>query len=209
MGLSCRIGDRSGESGTRSNLSLLFHLLGDQEAARAYGEQAAALAHELGDRWIQGFALTHLGHALTSQGRLEEALAAYNHALALRREAGSANLVAETQAGLARAALAGQDLPAALGHVEEILAFLGSAQSEGGHALRGNEEPLRIYLTCYQVLAADADPRAGEVLAAARRELDAQAGRIPDAATRRSFLENVAAHREIVRLGALMPYSSS
>jgi hypothetical protein len=140
---------------------------------------------------------------------LEEALAAYNQALALRREAGAANLVAETQAGLARAALAGQDLPGALVHVEEILSFLEVAQAEEGRALQGNEEPLRIYLTCCQVLVASEDPRTSEVLEAARRELEGQAGRIPDAATRRSFLENVATHREIVRLGALTPRASS
>lgn len=209
LALSCRIGDRSGESGTRSNLSLLYHLLGDQETARVHGEQAAALAGELGDRWVQGYGLTHLGHALTSLGRLEEAELAYGQALKLRRETGSANLVAETQAGQARAALAGQDLPGALDHVKEILSFLEAASSKGGRALQGNEEPLRIYLTCYQVLIAKEDLRAEEILAAARRELDAQAGRIPDEATRRSFLENVAAHRKIVRLGALTPHSSS
>jgi tetratricopeptide (TPR) repeat protein len=197
LDLSRKMGDRNGQCGTGSNLSLLYHLLGEQDAARVYGEQAAALAGELGDRWVQGFALTHLGHALASLGRLDEAIESYKRALGLRREAGAANLVAETQAGLARVALAAQDLPAALGYVEEILSFLESDQADGGRALRGNEEPLRIYLTCYKVLAANGDPRADEVLAAARGELEAQAGRIPDEETRRSFLEKVAVHKEI------------
>ena len=60
------------------------------------------------------------------------------------------------------------------------------------------EEPLRIDLTCYQVLRAANDPRAAHVLATAHATLQAQAAKITDMAMRRSFLENVPYHREIV-----------
>jgi hypothetical protein len=66
--------------------------------------------------------------------------------------------------------------------------------------LDGTDEPLRVYLTCYRVLSASQDPRAGEVLDAAYRLLQERATHIDDEDLRRSFLENVAAHREIVRL---------
>jgi hypothetical protein len=46
-------------------------------------------------------------------------------------------------------------------HVEEILTALEA------HTLDGTDEPLRVYLTCVQVLAAHDDPRAPAALEAA------------------------------------------
>ena len=60
-------------------------------------------------------------------------------------------------------------------------------------------EPLRIYLTCYRVLLANGEPSAGKVLGAAHRLLQERAAKIDEEDLRRSFLENVAAHREIVK----------
>jgi hypothetical protein len=53
-------------------------------------------------------------------------------------------------------------------------------------------------MTCYQVLVAAEDPRAQEVLEAGYNLLMDRAARIEDPTTRRSFLENVPANREIV-----------
>ena len=59
-------------------------------------------------------------------------------------------------------------------------------------------EPLRVYLTCYQVLQANGDPRAQDVLNTAYTLLQERAANIEDLALRRSYLENVPYHREIV-----------
>jgi hypothetical protein len=67
-----------------------------------------------------------------------------------------------------------------------------------GGSFDGTEEPLRLPLTCYQVLSAAGDPRAAEVLANAHAELLKQADRISDPQARRSFLQNVPHNREIV-----------
>jgi hypothetical protein len=80
-----------------------------------------------------------------------------------------------------------------LAHTEEILSIL-----ETHPALRGAEEPLRVYLTCYRVLRAVDDPRSGELLDAAYRLIQERARKIDDEELRRSYLENVASHREIV-----------
>ena len=61
-------------------------------------------------------------------------------------------------------------------------------------------EPLRIYLTCYNGLHAAKDPRAKKVLDAAYRLLQERAVMIEDQGLRRSYLENVPYHREIVAL---------
>ena len=77
-------------------------------------------------------------------------------------------------------------------HVKEILEHLRAGTLEGTY------EPLRIYLTCYQVLRATEDQMAQEVLTTAAQLLQERAARIEDEETRRSFLENVAVHREIM-----------
>lgn len=79
-------------------------------------------------------------------------------------------------------------------HVDEILAHLAS-----GGTLDGTIAPFQVYLTCYRVLEANGDPRAPEVLAMAHAKLQERAARITDKVMRRSYLENVAAHREIVQ----------
>jgi DNA-binding SARP family transcriptional activator/class 3 adenylate cyclase/tetratricopeptide (TPR) repeat protein len=174
-------------------LGLVAHNTGDDRAAREYGEQALRLAQEVGYPHYEGYALTVLGHAHIGLGRPAEAADAYRQALALRRELGQHHLATEPLAGLARVALAQGRSLAALGHVDEILSYL-----EAHPALNGTDEPLRVYLTCYNVLCANQDPRAGHVLDAAYRLLLERAAQIEDERLCRSFLETIAAHREIM-----------
>jgi tetratricopeptide (TPR) repeat protein len=173
---------------------LLSHHLGDEGAAREYGQQALRVMPTTDS--IQAveviYAYTVLGHALAGLGLTAEAADAYRQALTLHRERGQ-HWHVEPLAGLARVALAQGDLTGALAHVGEILGY-----ATGHPALEGTIEPLRIYLTCYRVLQANGDPRSGEILDAAYRLLQERAARIEDDDLRRSYLENVAAHREIV-----------
>jgi len=76
--------------------------------------------------------------------------------------------------------------------MDEILGYLQVG------SLDGTSEPLRVYLTCYQVLQANGDPRADDILEEGYRFLQERAAKISDEGERRSFLENVAANREIV-----------
>jgi tetratricopeptide (TPR) repeat protein len=187
------IGHRQGKGETLSYLGLLSHHMGNDEAAREYSQRALLIAQDLGDRLVQGNALTNLGHALVSLGHLAEAATAYRQALALRRELGQYNLATEALTGLARVSLAQGDLHQAQAQVEEILEHLEN------HTLAGIVEPFRVYLTCYRVLRANHDPRAPDILHTAHRLLQERAAKISDEELRRSFLENVTAHREIMR----------
>jgi adenylate cyclase len=186
------IGKRWEESLTLKNLGLLLCHLGDLEAARRTSQQALAIARDLGARFLQGYILTDLGHTLAALKDLAQAAEAYRQSLHLRRESGEHHLAMEPLAGLAGLALAREDLAGAQAHVEEILAFLET------HSLDGTEEPFRAYLTCYRVLRANHDPRAGDILSTAYHQLQARATNIRDEEGRRLFLENIAAHREIV-----------
>jgi len=78
--------------------------------------------------------------------------------------------------------------------VDEILRYL-----EAHPALQGTDEPIRVYMTCYRVLRAGGDPRAEGILDAAYHLLQERASQFEDEAERRSFLENVAAHRELAQ----------
>ncbi len=100
-------------------------------------------------------------------------------------------LAIEAEAGLAHVDQLVGDLPAALEHTARVLTFL-TAQT-----LAGSDEPVRVYLHCYQVLHACGDPRAQEVLTAARRFIEQRAVLLdPDA--RIHYLTAVAANREII-----------
>lgn len=102
--------------------------------------------------------------------------------------------IAEAQEAvrLACVSIAQSDLARAQAHVEQILSHLES------DTLDGTDEPFRVYLTCYRVLQASRDSRSQGVLNMAHSLLQEQAGKIADEEVRRSFLENVAAHREIL-----------
>ena len=160
---------------------------------RSHAQRGVLSAQETGCRDPRAQALTVLGHALAGLGRQADAAGAYRRALALRRDLGQSHLLPEPLAGLARVAEACGDRAGALAHVEEILCCL-----ETYPELYGTWEPLRVYLTCYRVLRAGEDPRAEEILDAAYRLLQERAARIEDERLRRSYLENVAAHREII-----------
>ena len=193
------VGDRQGEGLMLAYRGLLDHHRGADEDARGHSQQALQIAQDLGDRSTQAYALTILGHALAGRGRPSagsgqapaEAFAAYEQALALRRELGQPNLALEPLAGLARVSLAQGDVTSAQARVEELLSHLESG------TLDGATEPFRVYLTCYRVLCASRDLRAPEVLTTMHTRLQEQAAKINDEELRRSFLENVPAHREI------------
>jgi tetratricopeptide (TPR) repeat protein len=190
--ISRMTGDLRSEGIKLSNLGWLAARRGDSAAAREHLDRSLALASQTGLIWLEAEALTGLGHALLVQGAVGEARAAYQKALALDRDLEQPHRGMEPLAGLARCELAAGDALGALAFVEEILAYL----AEGG-TLDGTEEPLRIYLTCFQVLREVKDRRAEELLEAAWRKMQQRAGRLQDEPARRRFLDNVPWHRAL------------
>ncbi len=186
------IGDRHGENLIVGYQSLLFHYMGDDETAATYNQQSLSLAGELGDRRSQGYTLTFLGHILANQGQLAQAADAYRQAATLRRELGQHKLALEDMAGLAHVALLQGDLAQAQALVDEILVHLDAK------IVQALQEPIRLYLVCYRVLRANRNPRAEEILRDAYEILQERASKIGDKGLRRSFLENVNTHREII-----------
>ncbi len=183
--------------------SLAQHLRGNNRESARQAEEAMDLARQMENQHLQARALVNLGHARAAMGEVDEACDCYRRAQALHRESGEQGHALDALAGLARAALSLGQVQVARGHVEEMLTYLGH------HSLYAAKEPLRVYLACWQILSAAGDPRAGEVLRSAYRALHEQAERIPDPALRRSFLENVAVHREIAAAHEAAPRQPS
>lgn len=174
-------------------LSSLSIISGNMEAAQAFAEISLNLSRETGDRNGEAWSLTCLGHAYFQSGNLRGAKDAYQAALSIRRALDQPNLATEPLAGLARISLALSQLPAARAYLDEILEFL-----EGGGSLDGTDEPLRVYLTCYQILSAVQDVRADQILETAYQLLRRRAGLIPEGSQRRAFLENIPYHQDIL-----------
>ncbi|MGW8226669.1 MAG: ATP-binding protein, partial [Anaerolineales bacterium] len=139
--------------------------------------------------------LIWLGHACLGSGQLECASDAYQESLELRRTLNQTDLAMEALAGLARTGLAQGDLSIATNRVNEIMTYL-----ENGGTLEVTWEPLRIYLTCIQVLERVDDHRAEKFLEEAHQFLQQRAALISDEDDRRSYLENVPWNREIDQL---------
>jgi predicted ATPase/class 3 adenylate cyclase len=195
LAIAREIGDRRVESEFLACLSLLFHQQGNHQAALATSRQALDIAQEMNDNPAQALAWRQRGHALLGAGQRNEALEAYQRAVALREELGQPNLATESLAGIALVYLAQRDIVQARAQVEQILRYL-----EGG-TLDGTEEPFRIYLACYHVLRASRDPRAPSMLRTAVSLLRERAANIDDPAQRRSFLEQVPANRALAAAG--------
>lgn len=191
--LSRELHEQLNESWQLAELGLIAHQQGNDQVAQTYSQEALEIACKCGvaGKNAQGWALTVLGHALFRLDRLAEAADAYQRALDIWREAGQIAPASEVRAGLARIAFMHGHLDQARSEAQEILAFL----SQADNILPGADEPFWFYLTCYQILNALENPRAGEVLATAYHLLQEHASSIADDVLRRSFLENVAVHR--------------
>lgn len=191
--LSHEIGDQWGEGRTLAYLSLLQCNIGNYPYARELASRALEITRQIGEHIAEGFALTHLGCALFGLQKWEEAGEHYRAALTLRRDLGQHNLAMEPLAGLVQLAQAQGDIRSAMEHAELILAYLDQG------SLDGTLEPMSIYLSCYHALRAGGDARAPVVLEQARKNLVVRADRILDETQRRSYLENVSSHREIMK----------
>jgi tetratricopeptide (TPR) repeat protein len=191
--ISREVGSRAFEPYYLCSLADTALHLDDYVQAQAYAEEALSIARELDLIGDLSSTLNVLGGLHRAEGRLNIANDCYEEALDSARQTGSPSLIAPTLAGLSDVALAQDDLSQAGGHVAEVLTVL-----EEGRPLPTWVRPFRIRLTCYRVLAAAGDPRAGEFLQKTYDSLMEYSDRIGDETMRRSFLENVAENREIV-----------
>lgn len=185
---------QQGELWVRSEYGFLLIELGDYEQAASHFKQSLHTSQELGIRSMEGQAWRGLAQIHLDLGDLDEAAVAFQKALEVRLDLGEQNLAAETKSYLALVALGRGDRAQAKVYADQVLVYLE------GQSLEGVQDVFRAYLNCYRVLRALDDPRAPDLLAETYAVLQEQACKISDSDSRRAFLENVAVHREILRL---------
>ncbi|MCO6453409.1 MAG: pentapeptide repeat-containing protein [Caldilineales bacterium] len=194
LAMSREMAERMAEGAAHVNLSTISRMQGDYAQALADAEHALLVFEAIKSPYGEGHGLLRFGHALTGLGRLDEAAAAYERAIAIHQQLGDQTLGLEPQAGLVRVRLAQGDTSQALADLQPILDHLAA-----GGDFEGTEEPLWIYLTCYEALRANDDPRADAHLTEAYRQLMEQADKFSDDTARRMFLANIPQNRQIFK----------
>ena len=191
--LFARIGKRQNQGITLINLGIAHLNQGQAREASLHAAQALALLRASGDRWAEAAALRVLGQAAQASGQAGAALEHLSASRDLFAAVGTQHLALEASAALASLSLQQGDLGDALAHIDILL-----TQQATGVALDGVEEPLRLQLSCHQVLAAAGDARAPAVLAAAHQALMQRADGIANPQRRHTYLNAVPFHRDIV-----------
>lgn len=191
------IGSRVGQVDSFNKLGIVYHFLGQHRTSQRYCDHALETLKTVTYKEGECYSLTYLGHAQTELGLLQEAIASYEKALAMRKEMKQSAAIMDILAGLARVALLQEDLETALNYVAEISNFLAA------NTVDGIDGVLQVYDTMYRVLEmAGADEanyaaQARDVLNSAHAILQNQLALIGDKALRRIFLEGVTLNQKI------------
>ncbi len=188
------VGDRLGESVVLINLASIYYHLQAYQDALACSQEVFSVTQQIGNLYFQASALTVLGHAQMRLNMTQQAAFTYQQAILLWKQMGLTHHILDPLAGLARISLKQGEILQAKHQITEILAYLNEHPM-----LDGTIEPLRIYFTCYQVLQANQDPRAEEILQSAYRVLQQRAEKISNEEMRNIFLTRVAAHQNIIQ----------
>ncbi len=191
--LFARIGQSELEAIVSVNLAMVALNRGEPAGALQHARHALPLLAAAGSRWGEAAAQRVTGQAHLALGDMVAARDALRAARQRYLEVDLPNLAMEVDASLAETALAAGEPGVAMAHVESVLAAL-----QGGTPIDGAEEPVRVYLACWQVLDAAADPRAHAVLIAGHDLLMRRAEGIADANRRDSFLRRVPQHRRLI-----------
>ncbi|WP_088279704.1 adenylate/guanylate cyclase domain-containing protein [Ideonella sp. A 288] len=193
------VGDRGLEPIALANLSQLAMWQGQGERARSHAMAALEIAVDVQAKELEAFACWSLGQAELALGQADAAAQAFGRALAVADAIDSPYRL-DAVAGLARVALARDDLPAAQAQVQVL-----QAHEAGGGQLDGTLGQRLIELTWWQVLVRAGDAAAGPLLERAHAGLLARAEAINDLSLRESFLARVPENRALLAAWAARP----
>ncbi len=172
-------------------LGILRLVQGNYAAAADLCRQALDQPHVL--LMARQIAWLTLGELHQAQGDLTAAQRAYQQVIAITQEPNaSAWLVA--QAGLATVHLVREDAATALTALEALLPLFDPDRFDIIFTAQ------RFLLAAYQILAANQDPRADDILQQAWQLVTARAARISDPRLRQSYLAQVPVHRTLGQL---------
>ncbi|HEY1409899.1 MAG TPA: tetratricopeptide repeat protein, partial [Promineifilum sp.] len=186
-------GNKTGVNVNLLNLAAALTYLEDYDTSLDLLQQAYDGIEKTGDLPLLGHVLNARGMTLLRAGRSKEALATLRRALDLRMTLGQPHLAIETRALLAESLLQEGYHAEAVAEAETVLLYREENQ------LLEEASVSWVMMAVYHVLEAAGDERSAEVLARAHEELQLSADQL-DPVSRQSYLQNVAANREIAEL---------
>lgn len=188
-----KTGWRIGEAISQTNLGLILPYLGEYERAAIHAQNGLRLSQQVHARMIQAVSWYALGNIAIETQDWENGELAYENAIRLYEEMALPHYVVESKSGLVCAYLAQQKSTEIPQLLSEILAYL-----DAGGRVSSVEEPVRVYLTCYQALEALGDSKADDLLQQAYDLINQQLARLPDQQTRRGYVDNIPFHRAVM-----------
>ncbi|MCB0212128.1 MAG: tetratricopeptide repeat protein [Anaerolineae bacterium] len=186
-------GSRYGEATALSHLGWLAYDQHNPHAGLEYSQQALDISRAVNDRENEGYALSGFGLNYEQLEQIEPAITHYQAALASHQDIGATTLAVFDQTGLARLALAQDDLDTACQYITPVIDWIkaGNAQKFW--------DPWIIYQSSYQLLTILGDVEEAKViLDEAYHILQQRADGISDKHLRECFLTKVAVNREII-----------
>ncbi len=186
-------GDLWRQAGVLNNLGLILREMGLRQDVQTYYERALALMKATKDPRGIGIVLINLGALQTDQGHYAEALPYLQQALELISQAGTKGLEVELFSEIGRAHWGQGELPLALGNSERAVRLI-----EERHGFPTDE--YRFYYTHSQILhACGQTDQARVYLQKACEDVQRIAAQLHDEELKKSFLENILIHREIIQ----------
>ncbi|MBE0684663.1 MAG: tetratricopeptide repeat protein, partial [Anaerolineaceae bacterium] len=173
--------------------SLLKTLTGDLKAATEMGDKALALSKYL--PWFHAPAAKNIGHAYLIQGQLEKARQYFHKSVNSYKTYHQAHLAPEPLAGLARIALLEGKPEQAFAIIQEFLPKVLET------SLQGLDRLIWTYLVSHQVLAANNDPQAPDIIQTAYQILLQRAETIADEKSRQAYLTGIRDHYKVIQIG--------
>ena len=181
------LGNHLEERYTYVNLSASSIGQGLKKESLTWANQALDAAHTAQDRIVEHWAYFYLGYAHLLNEEFMPAKQAFSECLNIRQGVDSTTTsIIEARAGLAETYAMLQEHKAAQKEAEIIHQAM-----ENDPTFEGTEEPLRIYLTLYDILTRQKDIRAQQVLVNAKNLLAQQVEKLHSVEAQRIFVENV------------------
>lgn len=183
----------------RSNLAMTLEGLGyvalvqgRLRLAELHLKTALRVYTEIEDLDGVAYARLYLGYRAVAEGRLSDAAIHYRAMIQARQRLGHTHLLNQGWAGLADVARRRGEGKEALAFAERCWPAILAGQVQG-------EDPMSVYLACYQAFSALGDERAAEVLALALSQLNRQIQALGEnEAARQTFMHAVPSHRALL-----------
>lgn len=188
LALFQQLKSENGQSNVLAFMGLLAFLERRYTEGITCCETALQLAQKADVRREQAFAKLFMAHNLAGMARWVEAWQIYTEAQAAWQLLKDQSRNLEAKAGLAQAAWQLGKNPQAVHLVNEIWPYLDAYRVEGA------DDPVRMYVISYQILARSGDKRAELVRERGRVLIHARAEQIHDPALRQMFLETNPSH---------------